>query len=84
MAFWPLGTQGVRTETAVRVVVDNTPPVIQDLLPIEGDFVSAKPTITATLTDNLSGIDEDSIVIKLNGNEVDPAPSFDPDTGKMT
>jgi len=71
-------------QVAVTVIVDNTPPVIQDVLPIEGDFVPAKPTITATLTDNLSGIDEDSILIKLNGSEVDPAPSFDPDTGKMT
>jgi len=77
-------TYGVRTETAVRVLVDNTPPVIQDVLPVEGDFVSAEPTITATLTDNLSGIDEDSILLKLNGNEVNPAPSFDPNTGKMT
>jgi len=71
-------------QVAVTVLVDNTPPVIQDVLPIEGDFVPAEPTITATLTDNLSGIDEDSILVKLNGSEVDPAPSFDPDTGKMT
>ena len=71
-------------QVTVTVIVDNTPPVIRDVLPIEGDFVPAKPTISATLTDNLSGINENTILIKLNGNEVDASPSFDPDTGKMT
>ena len=71
-------------ETVIRVLVDNTPPIIQDLLPIEGDFVPSRPTITATLTDNLSGIDEATILIRLNGDEVANPPSFDPETGKMT
>jgi len=71
-------------ETVIRVLVDNTPPIIQDLLPIEGDFVPSRPTITATLTDNLSGIDETTILIRLNGEEVANPPSFDSETGKMT
>jgi len=68
----------------VVVFIDNTPPAIHDLLPVEGDFATSMPTISATLTDNLSGIDEGTIVVKLNGVPVDPPPSFDPKTGKLT
>ena len=77
-------TYGSSIEVRVSVLVDNTPPVIRDLLPVEGDFVPPRPTISAILTDNLSGIDETTISLKINGQEIDPSPNFDPDTGRMT
>ena len=77
-------TSGFTSETRVKVLVDNTPPAIQNLLPVGEDFVPTKPTISATLTDNLSGIDETTVLLKINDKKVDPAPSFDPETGRMT
>ena len=77
-------TDDATAEARVTLLVDNTPPTIKDVLPEQGAVASPEPTISALLTDNLSGINENTILVRLNENEVHPAPDFDSATGLLS
>jgi len=82
-------------ETKVKILTDNTPPEIKDLTLdqenfISGDYASSTPTILATLTDVGSGIDKETINLRIKSTEGDeivvPASSisFNSETGEMS
>ena len=55
----------------VTATVDDSPPTITDLTPPDESIeTTATPIISATLTDGGSGIDEATIVMTVNGDEV--------------
>jgi outer membrane protein assembly factor BamB len=66
--------------------LDISPPIISDIWP-EGGPMSGLPvplTISAVLTDEGSGIDSMSIIVKVDGKIIPPkAYKFDPNTGKL-
>ena len=63
--------------------VDITPPSITDLTPPDGANVTTPvPTISAVVADELSGVNPESIVMKLDGVEVEH--TYDPSTGKVS
>ncbi|MGB9797567.1 MAG: PQQ-binding-like beta-propeller repeat protein, partial [bacterium] len=66
--------------------LDVSPPIISDIWP-EGGPMSGLPvplTISAVLTDEGSGIDSMSIIVKVDGKIIPPkAYKFDPNTGKL-
>lgn len=72
--------------TVNEFVIDTQAPIITNLIP-EDDFIDTNtPTISATLTDENSGIDENTIIVKVDGNTVphsydDNVVSYTPITG---
>ncbi len=67
----------VETDKSVTVKLDKTAPTISNLSPANGSFVtSSEPLITAELSDQLSGIDVNSINMTIDGNTVNAL--FDP------
>ena len=71
------------TATATwRVGVDLTPPTITNMIPVaDSEINQASQEISATVTDALSGVKADTIVLKLDNVIV--AHSYDPATGKV-
>ena len=66
-----------------RFTVDSTAPVISDLSPVSGTFVNnSMPTLSAKLTDLISGINSTSIILTVDGAAATFA--FDPVTGVLT
>ena len=77
------GGTGKPSNEVVVVVVDNTPPELEELIPAEGSYATSyRPTVGATATDSTSGIDSASIVMKLDGSSVDPG--YDSGTGRIS
>ena len=73
---------GNQSTDSVLVHIDDTPPEIFDVFPADRMVISNNsPTIRAVLKDGESGIDEDSIVLEVDGQEL--AHSFDPDDGLL-
>jgi PKD repeat protein len=69
-----------------ELIVDVTPPEISVLTPADGATVLTKrPTILATLTDNLSGILPESVTMAIEdgGRRLIVNPSFDPTTNQL-
>ncbi len=58
-------------EWTFLVEIDIVPPEISAMAPT-GYVGTLRPTISATMTDNLVGVDEDSIVVRLDGRSVTP------------
>ncbi len=51
-----------------EIIVDRSPPIIWDRIPPDGGYVGlAAPTISMRIGDDISGIDEDSIVVNIDG-----------------
>jgi hypothetical protein len=59
--------------------VDSVPPQIHRLRPAEGELVERRPTVSARLEDDLSGVADDSlIIVRIDGAWT--LPEFDPET----
>ena len=71
------------TATATwRVGIDATPPTISNMVPVaDSEINQASQEISAMVTDALSGVKADTIVLKLDNVIV--AHSYDPATGKV-
>jgi len=68
-AFDLAGNSG--SDTSDPFTIDSTSPTISDLTPEPGSYVNdATPTISAVLSDNLSGINPGSITIEVDGEDV--------------
>ena len=70
-----------------ELIVDTTPPSIAGLTPPDGGTViTRRPVISATLTDDLSGIVPHSITMTLavGGQTFALNPTFDPNTGLLS
>ena len=79
-------SQGSHTVVSTLIDAENNPTVVEwsflveiDIVPPEisataptGYVGTMRPTISATMTDNLVGVDEDSIVLRLDGKTVTP------------
>lgn len=74
------GKISVTRDKTVRI--DRTDPVISDLLPSGSVAATRTPTIGATITDPLSGVNWSTLVMKLDGVTV--TPSVNPTTGAVT
>jgi parallel beta-helix repeat protein len=58
---------GLTASCAVSFLVDMTPPVIDDVVPVDGSLVDvANPVISAVFQDNLSGVNPASVQVLLN------------------
>lgn len=65
-----------------RVGVDTTPPTITDMVPsADSEINQSSQEISATVTDALSGVKADSIVLKVDGAVV--THSYEAETGKI-
>ncbi|MEM2873692.1 MAG: Ig-like domain-containing protein, partial [Nitrososphaerales archaeon] len=72
------GNQGSDTSDDV-FTIDSTAPTISDLTPSDGAYTNDNtPTISAKLANGAAGIDPDTIVMTVDGEEVDH--EWDPDT----
>ncbi len=59
------------SNTQVTIKLDKTPPVVSNLLPADHNTVNeSRPTITADLSDPLSGIDPSKVRLLVDDNEV--------------
>lgn len=65
-----------------RVGVDTTPPTITNMVPVaDSEINQSSQEISATVTDALSGVKADSIVLKVDGTVV--THSYEAETGKI-
>lgn len=73
---------GNTANTTWRVGIDITPPTISNMIPVaDSEINQASQEISATVTDALSGVKADTIVLKLDNVVV--AHSYDTATGKV-
>ncbi|MFH1238616.1 MAG: Ig-like domain-containing protein, partial [bacterium] len=62
--------------------IDNVPPLISQLLPAQGSFIKDNSTIiSALIQDDGVGVDENSVVVKIDGKPLNYA--FDNSSGQM-
>ncbi len=55
----------------INVTLDNVPPLITSLQPGNGSFLKdSTPTLSASFSDLLSGVDVNSVLVQLNGTSV--------------
>ena len=67
----------------LTLIVDNTPPVIKQLMPAPESFLNlTTPEISAILQDATSGIDSATILMEVDNTQV--SPDYEPDTGKLS
>ncbi len=70
---------------SVSFVMDNTKPEISFDSPGQGAFVATpRPTIRGTLTDNLSGVDLNTLVVTINGMDFTDATNVENGTFTVT
>jgi RHS repeat-associated protein len=83
VTFWSVDSYG-NTETAksLSVKLDQTLPTVSSLYPADAALLTdTKPTLSAVLSDNLSGINADSITLTLDGATI--TGTYDATTGKV-
>ncbi|MBU0477697.1 hypothetical protein KKC91_03925, partial [bacterium] len=75
--------KGYKAESkAIIFILDNTLPIISDISPVDNALINNnQPKISAVLSDATSGIDKDTIVLKLDDVEV--TATYDETTGKL-
>lgn len=64
----------------MTTVPDTTPPVIDNASPAEGSVLCASTTISADVTDNRAGIDPESLVMLVDGEDVTAEATLDETT----
>ncbi len=76
--------KGYKAESKeITFILDNASPVISDISPIDNALINDnQPEISAVLSDVTSGIDKDTIILKLDDAEV--AVTYDEITGKLS
>ncbi|MBU0478965.1 HEAT repeat domain-containing protein, partial [bacterium] len=76
--------RGYKAESKeIAFILDNTLPVISDISPENNALINNnQPEISAVLSDVTSGIDKETVILKLDDAEV--TPTYDEITGKLT
>lgn len=80
---WVEDNAGEESHAKWSFYVDTEPPELSLFVPEEDAFVSSVPDISVRIEDDGSGVDEDTIRMKLNGIDVTSSADYDPDDGDL-